>query len=742
MLSGGSAFGLDAASAVANELRARGPRLPGRARPGADRAGGRSCSICSTAGRTDWIDNLYYALGREAFAAASETFELGLGRRGARGRRRRPSRVGSARRRSCCRAGATVGALVAVNPHGTPLAGDEGHFLAAAHEIGDEFRRARRPPPRSIRSGSDATRRSPRGSGCRRRSRPTRRAGTGAGDAAFGARGREADGAAAGADGRRVGRRPRRRRAAAHEHDDRDRRDRRAALDKPQLKRPGGRRAGTAWRARSPPSHTPSDGDLVFALSTGERPLADPVGDPMTLGHVASLCLARAIARGGLSRAIGTRGHAPELGGSVRPAGLSGRRGTRRTRAWANGTTRTARRRPSEAAAVPGIDAFVTGFVGYRPTALEVLRDGRGAPGQRARQRPRGASCGCSSNVPRRRRKAEPWRARAAACTGPERAGEKGLLALLEAWQRARRAARAPDRRGRARGVPAGSRDAEARGSTTRSTSPTRPAMLRLALGSRRRRRRTGAPYHSMLRLRARAVFTTSRPPSAPPTDALAIDPAEPWAHHALSHGPPLERSPRRGPALPRRTGAHLGGAELLHVHPQLVGTWRCFEIAAGEAKAALATYDDRVWGVEPDCSQDQINAVSLLARGSSARASTSARAGRRSPPSSRRVPTTCCSRSSRCTGCTGSRARPPRRRGALPREDRAAGGRPRGRGRPDALARRRHSGRAGGCAPTRRGTRTSRSTRSSRSPRRLLDDRRQPRPARPCSIRCVSTPC
>ena len=42
------------------------------------------------------------------------------------------------------------------------------------------------------------------------------------------------------------------------------------------------------------PAHTPHDGDLVFALSTG----TGPSGDPMLIGHAASLCLTRAIARG------------------------------------------------------------------------------------------------------------------------------------------------------------------------------------------------------------------------------------------------------------------------------------------------------------------------------------------------------------------------------------------------------------------------------------------------------------
>ena len=44
------------------------------------------------------------------------------------------------------------------------------------------------------------------------------------------------------------------------------------------------------------PSHTPMDGDLVFAASTGQRALGDD--DLLLLGHVAATVLARAIARG------------------------------------------------------------------------------------------------------------------------------------------------------------------------------------------------------------------------------------------------------------------------------------------------------------------------------------------------------------------------------------------------------------------------------------------------------------
>jgi D-aminopeptidase len=45
------------------------------------------------------------------------------------------------------------------------------------------------------------------------------------------------------------------------------------------------------------PAHTPNDGDLVFALSTGNGPPATDA-QLLQIGHAAALCLSRAIARG------------------------------------------------------------------------------------------------------------------------------------------------------------------------------------------------------------------------------------------------------------------------------------------------------------------------------------------------------------------------------------------------------------------------------------------------------------
>jgi L-aminopeptidase/D-esterase-like protein len=46
------------------------------------------------------------------------------------------------------------------------------------------------------------------------------------------------------------------------------------------------------------PVFSPLDGDVVFAIATGRKPLADPLLDLARIGAAAADCLARAVARG------------------------------------------------------------------------------------------------------------------------------------------------------------------------------------------------------------------------------------------------------------------------------------------------------------------------------------------------------------------------------------------------------------------------------------------------------------
>jgi L-aminopeptidase/D-esterase-like protein len=70
-----------------------------------------------------------------------------------------------------------------------------------------------------------------------------------------------------------------------------------AALTKPQARRLAVMAQDGLSRAVRP-AHTPLDGDTVFALATGGQALGDPVRDLALLGGHAANCLARAIARG------------------------------------------------------------------------------------------------------------------------------------------------------------------------------------------------------------------------------------------------------------------------------------------------------------------------------------------------------------------------------------------------------------------------------------------------------------
>lgn len=88
----------------------------------------------------------------------------------------------------------------------------------------------------------------------------------------------------------------------------------------------------------------------------------------------------------------------------------------------------------------------------------------------------------------------------------------------------------------------------------------------------------------------------------------------EPWAHHALAH-------------VMLTQGRFTEGLDFMHAHS---ATWTglnsfmvthnwwhtaLFALAQGETDTVLCLYDEQVWGVEKSYSQDQINAISLLAR-------------------------------------------------------------------------------------------------------------------------------
>lgn len=239
VLSGGSAFGLDACSGVMEGLRAAGRGFAvGPARvpivPGAilfDLLNG---------GDKDWARNPYADLGRAAFEAAGPEFDLGSAGAGY-GAMTGTWKGGLGSASAVLQNGMTVGALVAVNALGSATVAEGPQFWAAPWEMGAEFGGL------GIATGHDPMHEPPL----------TKR------------RGEATTIAIVATD---------------------------AALTQAQAQRMAVAAQDGMARALVP-SHTLLDGDLVFAAATGARALADPIADSFALGHAAACCLARAIAR-------------------------------------------------------------------------------------------------------------------------------------------------------------------------------------------------------------------------------------------------------------------------------------------------------------------------------------------------------------------------------------------------------------------------------------------------------------
>jgi hypothetical protein len=138
------------------------------------------------------------------------------------------------------------------------------------------------------------------------------------------------------------------------------------------------------------------------------------------------------------------------------------------------------------------------------------------------------------------------------------------------------------------------------------------PGMLRLALAAREAA--ADVPYfHGMLAFAwEQCHFLEQAEASA--RQAIALRRKEPWAHHALAH------------VMLTQGRAAEGHAFLQDVSPTWTGLnsfmvthnwWHqaLFALELGRNDEALAVYDRHVWGEVKEYSQDQINAVSLLAR-------------------------------------------------------------------------------------------------------------------------------
>jgi L-aminopeptidase/D-esterase-like protein len=145
-LAGGSAFGLAAADGVMAGLKAAGRGFALVPRPGVPPTPIVPAAILydlANGGDKDWGETApYAALGRKAFDAAGETFRLGRAGAGLGARAgQAPGGTGSAS--IVASDGLTVGALAAVNSFGAVRIPGSEAFWAWSYEIGGEFGGAR-----------------------------------------------------------------------------------------------------------------------------------------------------------------------------------------------------------------------------------------------------------------------------------------------------------------------------------------------------------------------------------------------------------------------------------------------------------------------------------------------------------------------------------------------------------------------------------------------------------------------
>jgi D-aminopeptidase len=242
VLSGGSAFGLDAAAGAQALLREHGRGFAIR--------DVRVPLVCGAAlfdllngGDKDWGRFApYRELGYAAAAGAGESFALGTAGAGF-GATTVNLKGGLGSASAVTRDGHLVGALVAVNACGSTNVGRGPHFWAAPFEIGAEF--GGLGLPASVPAAALIP-------------------------VAKGRPGENTTIAIVATD---------------------------AALSKAQVKQLAVMAQDGLARAIYP-AHTTLDGDTVFAAATGGRALADPINEVAELGAIAANVLARAVARG------------------------------------------------------------------------------------------------------------------------------------------------------------------------------------------------------------------------------------------------------------------------------------------------------------------------------------------------------------------------------------------------------------------------------------------------------------
>lgn len=261
-------------------------------------------------------------------------------------------------------------------------------------------------------------------------------------------------------------------------------------------------------------------------------------------------------------------------------------------------------------AVLAGLDEFDASFLRYGKTAGAVLDAVRRQPGQ-VLANAKAAALQLFMQTGDAAAKAAPYLAAGAAHLGQAQPRERLWLAAVQAWARGD----TPDAIAlHEEIVQRFPRDLAAMklGQTHLFHIGDAAGMLRLAEATQTENAEN--PFqHGMLAFALEECHHLDAAEAAA-RQAIAMRRAEPWAHHALAHV--MEAQGRVAEGFETLAGLSDCWAECNSF--MLTHNWwhtALFAIDNDRPEEALRLYDERVWGVWKEYSQDQVNAVALLAR-------------------------------------------------------------------------------------------------------------------------------
>ena len=261
------------------------------------------------------------------------------------------------------------------------------------------------------------------------------------------------------------------------------------------------------------------------------------------------------------------------------------------------------------AASGAAVAAFVEGFLGYRPSILAILSAAE--TDHSLIVQACAAALWMFSESPDGPPKARGHLARAAAAALPATERERQFAAAVAHWVAGDIGAALAQHEVLAQQHP---RDLAAikLGQYHAFNLGDAPTMLRLALHALPAAQQVAA-LHGLLAFGYEQCHRLSQA-EAHARVALAMQPAEPWAQHALAHVMLTDGRLAEGAAFLQQASSQWTGlTSFMRGH----NWWHLalFQIELGDDAAALQLYDSQVWGLDKSYSQDQVGAVSLLAR-------------------------------------------------------------------------------------------------------------------------------